>query len=342
MPGAVDARRLAGALALLALACGSGTITPPGGTSGTPPPGPTNHPPEVTVSPAPTVTPISEGGTTLLSVTAEDPDGDSLGYAWTQTSPVTPEGTFSSRTVRNPTWTAPAVSQDTVFTFTVTVTDGQGGSTAQSCQVTVTHTTVNRPPTVSSISLSPATPVAGQVVTLSITASDPDGDPLTIAWVQTSPSQQGTFGSPGKSSTTWVSPALGVDSLGFSIQVTVSDGHNPAEQRQITVPVSTPSYANDVQPIWTAQCVSCHGANQPEGQLTLVAGASRAALVGQPMVQACTDATRVVVGDPASSGLVDRLVGTSCGTRMPKDASPLSAGALVTIQSWILGGALDN
>jgi len=341
MPGDVDLRRLARALALLALACGTGTITAPGGAIGPPPP--TNHPPEVTVPPAPSSTPIVEGGTTLLSVTADDSDGDSLGYAWTQTSPTTPAGNFSSRTLRNPTWTAPAVTADTVFTFEVTITDGQGGSITRSCQVTVTHTTVNRPPSVSSsITVSPAMPVAGEVVTLSITASDPDGDPLTITWTQTSPAQQGTFASPGNPSTTWFSPALGVDSLGFTLQVSVADGHNPPEQRQVTVTVSTPSYANDLQPIWTAQCTNCHGASNPDGQLTLVAGASRAALVNQPMVKACSDATRVVPGDAAGSGLMDRLTGNSCGTRMPEGSSPLSAGALVTIQSWILRGALDN
>ena len=339
---AVHVRRLARGLALLVLACGPGTITAPGGGTGGPPPA-ANHAPVVTIAPTATTSPISEGQTVLLSVTAEDPDGDSLGYAWTQLSPATPQGTFSSRTVRNPSWTAPAVATDTVFTFQVTITDGQGGSTSQSLQLTVDHVTVNQPPAVSSsITVSPAAPVAGEVVTLSVTASDPDGDPLTISWVQTAPSQQGTFGTPSSASTTWFSPPLGVDSLGFSFQVTVSDGHNPAQQRQVTVTVATPSYANDVQPIWTAQCVGCHGASNPDGQLTLVDGSSRAALVSQPMVKSCSDATRVVPGDPSSSGLMDRLTGTSCGTMMPEGSSALPAGNLVLIQSWILRGALDN
>lgn len=338
----VDARPLAGVLALVTLACGPGTITAPGGGSGGPPAS-ANHPPEVSVGPAANNATFAEGGTTLLSVTADDPDGDSLGYAWTQTSPTTPQGTFSSRTVRNPTWTSPAVAADTVFTFSVTITDGQGGSITRTCQVTVTHTTVNRPPVVSaSISVSPAMPVAGEVVTFSVTATDPDGDPLTISWVQTSPSQQGTFATPGSPSTSWISPPLGVDSVDFAIQVSVSDGHNPVQTRQVTVTVSTPSYDAGVQPIWTAQCVSCHGASNPDGQLTLVTGSSRAALVNQPMVKSCSDGTRVVPGDPSSSGLMDRLTGNSCGTRMPEGNPALSAGELVRIQSWILRGALDN
>jgi hypothetical protein len=340
----LDARRLAGVLALIALACGTGTITGPGGTTGGPPPGSGNHNPEVTVPAAPASTPIAEGGTTLLSVTADDPDGDSLGYAWTQTSPATPQGAFSARTIRNPTWTAPAVATDTVFTFDVTITDGQGGSTTGSCQVSVTHITVNRPPNVSAtISVSPAMPVDGEVVTLSITATDPDGDPLTITWAQTSPVQQGTFSNTDKASTTWFSPALDQDSVNFSFQVSVSDGHNPAAVRQVTIPVSTPSYANDIQAIWDAKCtVSCHKGATPDGQLSLVAGSSFAALVGQPMFRSCSDTVRVVPQDPATSGLVDKLTGSSCGTRMPEGDPPLSAAELVMIESWIRRGALNN
>ena len=340
----MDTRRLAGALSLIALACGTGTITGPGGSTGGPPPGSGNHPPSITVPPTPSSATIPEGGTALFSLTAEDPDGDSLGYAWTQTSPATPQGSFSSRTVRNPVWTAPAVATDTVFTFSVTVTDGQGGSVTASCQITVTHVTVNQPPNVSAtISVSPSAPVAGGVLTLSITASDPDGDPLTITWVQTAPTQQGTFGSPSNASTTWVSPPLGVDSLGFSFQVTVSDGHTAPVVRQATVTVTTPSYENDIQAIWNASCtVSCHKGASPDGQLSLETGSSYAALVNQPMVASCSDPTRVVPSDAAHSGLIDRLSSNSCGTQMPPGGSALSAGELVMVQSWILRGALDN
>ncbi len=341
MPAVLDARRLARALALLALACGTGTITGPGGS--TEPPNPANHPPEITVAPAPTATPILEGGSTLLSVTADDPDGDNLSYAWTQTSPASPQGSFSSRTVRNPVWTAPAVAQDTVFTFQVSVNDGEGGSASPTCQVTVTHLTVNRSPNVSpSITVSPAMPVAGETVTLSITASDPDGDPLTIAWQQTAPSPPpNPFGSPASATTTWISPPLGVASLPFTFQVTVSDGHNPPVVREVTVTVTTPSYANDIRAIWTSRCMPCHDATQADGQLDLTA-AVNVALLNVAMVHSCSNATRVIANQPNSSGLMDKLRGTSCGTRMPEGSNPLSAGELVMIESWILAGALDN
>ncbi|HSP19764.1 MAG TPA: Ig-like domain-containing protein [Myxococcaceae bacterium] len=337
----MDAVRLAGALALLTLACGTGVISAPGG--GQPSPRRTNHDPVVTVAPTASNSPVVEGQGTQLSVTADDPDGDSLGYAWTQIAPASPQGTFTSRTVRNPGWTAPPVSADTTFSLRVTISDGEGGSTSATLQLPVNHLAVNRAPVVSTITVTPAMPVAGQVVTLAITASDPDGDPLTITWTQTAPAQQGTFGSPGRATTTWTSPPLGVDSLGFSFQVTVTDGVNPIVQRQVTVPVKTPSYAADVQRIWTAQCTSCHDAAQPAGQLDLTASASWAALVSQPMVKSCGHPTRVVAGSASTSGLMDRLLGTSsCGTRMPENALPLSAGDLILVQSWILRGALNN
>src|SRR5262249_43722437 len=141
------------------------------------------------------------------------------------------------------------------------------------------------------------------------------------------------FGTPNQASTTWVSRPIGVDSVNFAFQVSVSDGHNPAEVRQVTVTVRTPSYANDVQAIWNTSCtVSCHKGSTPDGQLSLETGSSYAALVNQAMVKSCSDVTRVVPGDPSTSGLIDRLTGNTCGTRMPEGGNPLSAGELVMIQ----------
>ena len=336
IPYAVHVRRLAGALALLALACGTGTITAPGGSTGGPPP-PANRAPVMTVPPNATTNPITEGTAVLFSVTADDPDGDSLSYAWTQTAPSSPVGTFSSRTVRNPTWTSPALTADTVFTFLVTASDGQGASVSQSFQLTVNHVVVNRPPNVSSIMVSPSSPVAGDVVTLSVTATDPDGDPLTIAWTQTAPAQQGTFGTPTQASTTWISPPIGVSSVGFSFRVTVTDGKNPLHEELATVTVTLPAYGADIQPIWDAHCTGCHPS---DGQLDLTMGNSYGQLVNVAQVGSgsCAGDKRVDTSMPSQSSLLGWLAGT-CGTRMPENAGPLSSSDLVKVQSWVLGGA---
>jgi len=291
----------------------------------------------MTVPPNATTNPISEGTTVLFSVTAEDPDGDSLSYAWTQTAPSSPVGTFSSRTVRNPTWTSPALTADTVFTFQATASDGQGASTSQSFQLTVKHLVVNRPPNVSSITVSPSAPVAGDVVTLSVTATDPDGDPLTISWTQTAPAQPGTFGTPSQASTTWISPPIAVPSLAFSFRVTVTDGKNPIQEKLATVTVFLPAYGADIQPIWDAHCTGCH---PTAGQLDLTAGNSYGQLVNVAQVGtgSCAGAKRVDTSAPSQSSLLGWLGGT-CGTQMPPSPGPLSNSEMVKVQSWVLGGA---
>jgi VCBS repeat-containing protein len=79
---------------------------------------------------------IVEGNTTSLNVTAFDPDGDVLSFAWQQNTPATPTGVFSAPTAASTTWTATGVAADTSFTLQVSVTDPQGA--AATCQVSVT------------------------------------------------------------------------------------------------------------------------------------------------------------------------------------------------------------
>src|SRR5262249_48161790 len=104
---------------LLLLACGTGQVSAPGGGSGSPPG--TNRAPVIQVGPSSTSSTIQSGQATQLSVTADDPDGDTLGYAWTQLSPATPQGTFSARTQRNPTWTAPVLTTNATVVLPPTI-----------------------------------------------------------------------------------------------------------------------------------------------------------------------------------------------------------------------------
>lgn len=102
---------------VLGLALGCGGSSDSGGT---------NHAPAAVVNASTAV--VLMGQSTDLQAQASDPDGDSLTYSWAQTSPATPQGTFSSSTSGSPTWTAPTVGETTSFTLAVTVSDGKGAS----------------------------------------------------------------------------------------------------------------------------------------------------------------------------------------------------------------------
>jgi len=111
------------------LACGGGGAPPP-----TPTPTPAPTPPEPAPSPptpggnqSPIITSLTAepgkvdpGGTSTITCTATDPDGDNLSYTWSVT-----DGTFSG-TEKIILWKAP--NADGEFVISVTVYDGKGGT----------------------------------------------------------------------------------------------------------------------------------------------------------------------------------------------------------------------
>lgn len=109
-----------------ALGCGGG-----GGSGGQPTA--TNHSPTAVPDSASRV--VVMGQPTKLHARASDQDGDALSYSWAQTSPASPQGAFSSTTSEAPTWTAPTVGATTLFTLSVTVSDGRSGPTSASVSV---------------------------------------------------------------------------------------------------------------------------------------------------------------------------------------------------------------
>jgi hypothetical protein len=209
--------------------------------------------------------------------------------------------------------------------------------------VNITVQKVNQPPTVSATINGPSTLLAGSTGGFSITASDPDGDPLTYSWSQTDPpAPLGTFvGSTTNASAQWFSPALATQTS-FTLSVSVTDGQSTPEVRTITFPVTIPHYAADIQSIWNTTCVSCHGTN---GTLSLDAPGSYANLINVTSA-ICPPASRITPSDPANSALIRKIEGTTCGgTRMPRsdptffDANP---GLVVRIRSWVLAGAPND
>lgn len=97
------------------------------------------------------------------------------------------------------------------------------------------------------------------------------------------------------------------------------------------------SYAADVQPIWNANCIDCHGGT---AGLELEAPGSRADLVG--VASTGWAGVRVAAGDPAASILYRKISGDSgVGDRMPQGGA-LGNDDIETVRRWIAEGALDN
>jgi hypothetical protein len=207
------------------------------------PPSTTNTPPTLTSGPSTSAATIDSQQSVNLSVSASDSDGDTLTYSWSQT-PSSPGGSFGNASTATPSWRAPTVTADTAFQLRVTVTDGRGGSVSGSVTVNVRAPPPNRNPTLTTPTASPTNVTGAAPVQLSVTATDPDGDPLTYAWTQTPSSPAGSFSNPSVSNPTWTSPVVASNTT-FTLRVTVTDGREGTASGQVNVAVAPPIPQNN-------------------------------------------------------------------------------------------------
>lgn len=149
-----------------------------------PPPPPPNEPPQANAGPDQTV----RGGEAvqLDGSMSSDPDGDTLTFMWQQQSG--PSATLTGADTAMPSFTAPAVRESSTMVFRLNVDDGNGGMASDDVSIAVIGEKPegsNRPPIArvgENLRVGP-----GYEVFLDASASeDPDGDPITFMWTQTS------------------------------------------------------------------------------------------------------------------------------------------------------------
>lgn len=217
---------------------------------------------------------------TLDGSASSDPEGDALTYAWN-------DGQGDTATGVQPTLNLKVGS----YTFTLTVTDLYGASSAATVTITVSPA-ANQPPVANAgadqtVTASAATNTAS--ATLDGSGSyDPDGDSLTYAWDDgqghTSSAVQPTF-------------TLPVGSHTFTLTVTDTYGASTSSTTHVTVnnPVPVirglrPARANAADPAFT---LTVNGSNFVNG--------STVNWNGSPLTTTFVSATRLTASVPAAN-----------------------------------------
>jgi hypothetical protein len=176
-----------------------------------------------------------------------DPDGDSITHRWTQTAG--PSVTISNPTAVSPVLTAPGVQGLTILTFQLTVSDGLVDSSAS---VDITVTKPNQPPVLSTIG--DRTVMVGSTLQFTISASDPDDDPLIYS---VAPLPANAAFDAGTKVFTFSPLASQVGS--FSLAIAVSDGKGGTASESIRITVTAGLAISITTPT--------NGAIVPPGQL---------------------------------------------------------------------------
>jgi hypothetical protein len=157
-----------------------------------------------------------ESNITVDASATTDAEYDDLTFDWVQTSGQLVSITDTQSKVLS--FSSPSVSKSSTLTFKLTVFDGYD-STAEIITVMINH--VNKAPSVV-INEHEASVNETESLTLSPTVTEPDGDPVTYMWEQTS-GPTVTLIDADKASVEVVMPEVASDSS-IEIKLTISDG----------------------------------------------------------------------------------------------------------------------
>ncbi|MFP2896612.1 kelch repeat-containing protein [Corallococcus sp. 4LFB] len=286
---------------------------------------------------------VTAGGTVSLISYAHDPNPeDTLSYAWSATA-----GTFSSTSESDTSWTAPATTG--IQTLTLTVTDSRGLASSALLRVNVLpegegeaelSISFNSAPVVTSLDAAPTHLVVGQPTSVSVTASDPDGDALSYSW---SASCAGTW-TDASSGTARFTPSLVPAEAcnNCRLTVSVSDGRGGHNTGTVALCVSTTPPLHPLKPVILRSYRSSDTAS-PGQVLTYEVAAS------DPQGSALTfswDSSTGTTGAPAQVGNHSRITWTApvCirpGTTPSITVTVTNAFDLTTTRSFTVAGLPD-
>jgi predicted esterase len=185
---------------------------------------PVNQPPTVNAGIDQTIT--LPTNSVNLTGSASDADGSIASYQWTKI-------TGGQATIASPSTAATSVTGlvQGIYTFRLTATDNNGAATSDTVQVTV-NSAANQAPTVNAGADQSIT-LPSNSVTLTGTATDPDGTIASYLWTKVS-GPAATITSPSSASTT----ITGLVQGSYVFRLTATDNSNASSSDDISVTVN--------------------------------------------------------------------------------------------------------
>jgi len=204
----------------------------------------------ITVNPEAAPAPIADAGpdqavasgafVTLDGSASTDPAGLALTFNWTQTAG--PIVALSSASSITPTFTAPTVpfgQPPALLTFSLVVSDANTSSAPSTVNITVNAEPPPNPAPIANAGPDQAV-ASGAAVTLDGSASaDPDGEPITFAWTQSSGPVISLVGA-DTAHPTFSAPTVPAGSAAatFTFSLVVSDAHASSAPASVTITVN--------------------------------------------------------------------------------------------------------
>lgn len=182
---------------------------------------------------------------------SSDPESDPLSYAWVQTGGAITLS-LSSSTAQQPTFNVPALTQDEVVTFQVTVTDDRNDSDTDTVQVTLRNNLA--PQADAGADFGVLESANGQLDGSG--TSDPETDAITYAWVQTGGGVTLSLSSTSVAQPTFTAPTVTQNEvLTFVLTATDTYGDSTNDTVQVTIELNVAPVADagaNIGAIWGA------------------------------------------------------------------------------------------
>lgn len=213
-------------------------------TSGSPAPVETNTPPVANAGIAQQV-----NGTAVITLdgsASTDKEGDTLTYQWKQVSG--PAVTLQNSNAAKATFSVAQPVTNAVYTFSLTVSDGEGSTTAQT---SVNVIDASKPVAPSVTLESTYTVTSGESLTLTAKVTDPDTQAADLHYQWTNPAGLPVAPAQGAASNTEVinAPQVTVDTR-FTVDVTVTDNTRLTDTATTTILVKAKTAARDYEYVY--------------------------------------------------------------------------------------------